>query len=64
MVAGLGQVRRNQWPTFAATAEVMRVQDLEDFPGGPYRTALRFAKVPTIVQAQISRYIASRIPAR
>ena len=64
MVAGLGQGRRNQWPTFAATAEVTRLQDVDDFPQGPYNTALRFVKVPTIVQAQIARYIAARTPAR
>lgn len=61
-VAGLGIKRGQEWPVFVAAAEVARNDDVEDFPGGPYKTALRFVKIPTIVQAQIARYIASREP--
>lgn len=57
-VAGLGRARPQQWPTFVATAEVTRTQDVDDFPGGPYHTAFRFVRIPTIVQAQIARYVA------
>jgi hypothetical protein len=56
-VSGLGRIRGNHWPTFAAAAEVLRLDNEEDFPGGPYRTALRFIRLPSIVQAQIARYI-------
>jgi len=56
-VAGLGRMRQEQWPTYAVAAEVMRIDDLVDFPGGPYRTALRFVRIPTMVQAQIARYV-------
>ena len=57
MVSGLGRMRTDSWPTFAAAAEVVRHDNVEDFPKGPYRTALRFIRLPSIIQAQISRYI-------
>ena len=57
-LAGLGRERAQSWPTFVATAEVVRNQDVEEFPNGPYHTALRFVRIPSIVQAQIARYIA------
>lgn len=57
-VSGLGRERAQTWPTFAATAEVVRHQDVEDFPQGPYHTALRFVRISSITQAQIARYIA------
>jgi c-di-GMP-binding flagellar brake protein YcgR len=58
-IAGLGRQRSpaDDWPTYAVAAEVMRIDDLEDFPGGPYRTALKFVRVPTMVQAQIARFV-------
>ena len=58
-VSGLGRTRNGTWPTFAAAAEVLRLDNLEDFPGGPYKTALRFIRLPSIVQAQIARYVIS-----
>jgi c-di-GMP-binding flagellar brake protein YcgR len=57
VVAGLGLFRNGTWPAFALAAEVIRVDDLEDFPMGPYRVALRFERVPTMVQAQIARFV-------
>jgi len=62
-VSGLGRARPDEWPVFVAAAEVLRHDDVDDFPGGPYKTALRFVRIPTIVQAQIARYIASHEPA-
>jgi hypothetical protein len=40
-VAGLGRLRQAEWPSLAATAEVVRHDRLDDFPAGPYQTALR-----------------------
>jgi c-di-GMP-binding flagellar brake protein YcgR len=57
--AGLGTPRKENWPVFAAAAEVVRHDNVEDFPGGPYRMALRFVKVATMAQAHIARYVAS-----
>jgi hypothetical protein len=62
-VAGLGRMRNTRWPTFAAAAEVVRHDNVDDFPQGPYRTALRFIRLPSIVQAQIARYIIAHPPA-
>jgi c-di-GMP-binding flagellar brake protein YcgR len=59
-VAGLGQLRNNEWPTYSAAAEVVRIDDLEDFPQGPYRIAMKFVRIPTMAQAQIARYIVTR----
>ena len=59
-VAGLGQLRNDQWPTIAAAAEVVRLDNLADFPKGPYRTALRFVRIATMVQAQIARFVATQ----
>jgi c-di-GMP-binding flagellar brake protein YcgR len=58
-VAGLGRIIGGQWGEFAAAAEVVRVDDLEDFPQGPYRIALKFVRISTMAQAQIARYIAT-----
>jgi c-di-GMP-binding flagellar brake protein YcgR len=58
-VSGLGRERAQSWPTFAATAEVVRNQDDEDFPQGPYQMGLRFVRITTMAQAQIARYIAA-----
>jgi hypothetical protein len=58
-VAGLGRVVGDQWLEFAAAAEVARIDDLEDFPGGPYRIALKFIRISTMAQAQIARYVAT-----
>lgn len=64
-VSGLGRQRSSseEWPTYAVAAEVMRIDGLDDFPFGPYRTALKFVRVPTMVQAQIARFVATQ-PAR
>ncbi len=59
-VAGLGQLRNNEWPMFSAAAEVVRIDDLDDFPQGPYRIAMKFVRIPTMAQAQIARYIVTR----
>jgi hypothetical protein len=59
-VSGLGRLRGDQWPTYAVAAEVVRIDDVAEFPQGPYRTALRFVRIPTMAQAQIARYIATR----
>ncbi len=58
-VAGLGRLRGRQWPSFAAAAEVVRDASQEDFPMGPYRVGLRFLRISSIVQAQISRFVIS-----
>ncbi len=55
-VAGLGLFRHEAWPTFSLAAEVVRLDDFDDFPQGPYKVALRFERVPTMVQAQIVRF--------
>ena len=59
-IAGLGRLRQEEWPTLAAAAEVVRIDDLADFPHGPYRTALRFVRISTMAQAQIARYVANQ----
>ena len=59
-IAGLGQLRRETWPTIVAAAEVVRIDDLADFPHGPYRTALRFVRISTMAQAQIARFVANQ----
>jgi c-di-GMP-binding flagellar brake protein YcgR len=59
--AGLGAVRQGLWAEYAATAEVVRHDSTAEFPGGPYRIAVRFAQVSTMTQAQIARYVASHI---
>ncbi|MCL2646539.1 MAG: PilZ domain-containing protein [Phycisphaerales bacterium] len=59
-IAGLGRLRQEEWPTIAAAAEVVRIDDLADFPQGPYRTALRFVRMSTMAQAQIARFVATQ----
>jgi len=59
-VAGLGRLRQEEWPSIAAAAEVVRIDDLADFPKGPYRTALRFVRISTMAQAQIARFVANQ----
>ncbi|HUO08963.1 MAG TPA: PilZ domain-containing protein [Phycisphaerae bacterium] len=58
-VAGLGQLRDDTWPSYAVAAEVVRIDDLAEFPKGPYRVALRFVRIPTMTQAQIARFVAT-----
>ena len=58
-IAGLGRVVGDQWSEFAAAAEVARIDDLDDFPQGPYRIALKFVRISTMAQAQIARYVAT-----
>lgn len=59
-IAGLGRMREEEWPAFAVAAEVVRIDDLEDFPHGPYKTALKFVRVSTMAQAQIARFVAAQ----
>jgi c-di-GMP-binding flagellar brake protein YcgR len=59
-ICGLGRERENHWPTYAVAAEVVRIDDVTDFPMGPYRTALRFVRIPTMAQAQIARFIVTQ----
>ncbi len=56
-IAGLGRTRAGDWPTYAVAGEVVRIDDLDDFPQGPYRTAIRFVRIATMAQAQIARFI-------
>jgi len=56
-VAGMGQMRGQQWPIFAAAAEVVRDATAEDFPHGPYRLGLRFMRISSITQGQIARFV-------
>ena len=58
-IAGLGRVVGDQWSEFAAAGEVVRIDDLDDFPQGPYRIALKFVRISTMAQAQVSRYVAT-----
>ena len=58
-VAGLGRVVADQWGEFAAAAEVARIDDIDDFPNGPYMVALKFVRISTMAQAQIARYVAT-----
>jgi hypothetical protein len=58
-VAGLGRIANDQWTEFAVAAVVVRHDDLEDFPNGPYKIALRFARIGTMAQAQIARFVAT-----
>jgi len=60
-IAGVGQLRNEEWPEFAVAGVVVRHDDLDDFPQGPYRMALRFAQLPTMTQAQIARYVATQV---
>lgn len=57
--AGLGKIEHGAWTEFAAAAEVVRHDDLDDFPGGPYRIALRFVQISTMMQAHIARFVAT-----
>jgi c-di-GMP-binding flagellar brake protein YcgR len=56
-IAGMGRLHRDAWPTYTVAAEVVRQAEEEDFPAGPYRLGLRFDRMPTIIQAQIARYV-------
>ena len=58
-VSGLGRVAEEQWSEFAAAAIVVRQDGVEDFPGGPYKIALRFVRIGTMAQAQIARFVAT-----
>ena len=59
-ISGLGRAREDHWPTYAVAAEVVRIDNVPDFPMGPYRTALRFVRIPTMAQAQIARFIVTQ----
>lgn len=56
-VAGLGRLMHERWPMFATTAEVTRSFQPADFPNGPFTVGLRFLRISTMTQAQITRYI-------
>jgi hypothetical protein len=58
-VAGLGRLSRDEWTQYAVAAQVVRHDDLEDFPAGPYKIALRFVRIGTMAQAQIARFVAT-----
>jgi c-di-GMP-binding flagellar brake protein YcgR len=58
-VVGLGRMSNDQWPEFVAAAVVVRHDDVEDFPHGPYKIALRFVRIGTMAQAQIARFVAT-----
>ena len=57
-ISGLGRLVGDTWAEFAAAAEVVRHDDADDFPQGPYKMALRFVRISTMAQAQIARYVA------
>ena len=59
-VSGLGRVRNDQWTELAAAAQVVRHDNLDDFPCGPYKVGLRFVRISTMTQAQIARFIATQ----
>jgi hypothetical protein len=56
-VSGLGRPKGEEWPIYPVAAEVVRVDDCDDFPGGPYCVAMRFVRIPTMVQAAIARFV-------
>jgi hypothetical protein len=58
-IAGLGALRGDQWAQYAAAAQVVRHDHLDDFPHGPHRMALRFVQISTMTQAQIARFVAT-----
>jgi hypothetical protein len=58
-VAGLGRLAGTEWTMYAVAAQVVRHDDLEDFPGGPYKIALRFVRIGTMAQGQIARFVAT-----
>jgi c-di-GMP-binding flagellar brake protein YcgR len=58
-VAGLGRVADDQWLEMTAAGEIVRQDNVQDFPGGPYKIAIRFARVSTMAQAQIARFVAT-----
>jgi c-di-GMP-binding flagellar brake protein YcgR len=58
-VAGLGRISAEQWTEFAAAAQVVRHDNLDDFPAGPYKIALRFIRINNLAQAQIARFVAT-----
>lgn len=58
-VAGLGRIVEDEWMEIAAAGEVVRQDNLDDFPGGPYKIAIRFVRMSTMAQAQIARFVAT-----
>lgn len=58
-LSGLGRIRDGEWTEFAAAAEIVRHDQVDDFPGGPYKVAVRFVQMPTMAQAQIARFVAT-----
>ncbi len=58
-VAGMGKMDRMGWAEFTIAGEVVRLDDVDDFPGGPYRIAVRFVQISTMMQANIARFVAT-----
>ena len=58
-IAGLGRLRADQWTEFTAVAEIVRHENVDEFPGGPYKMGLRYVQMPTMAQAQIARFLAT-----
>ncbi|HVT80606.1 MAG TPA: PilZ domain-containing protein [Phycisphaerae bacterium] len=58
-ISGLGRVVEGEWSEMAAAGEIVRQENLDDFPGGPYKHAIRFARMSTMAQAQIARFVAT-----
>ncbi len=58
-VSGMGDPDGQEWPTHRATAEVVRNDDVEDFPGGPYPTALNFVHIGPAERANIATFVAA-----
>jgi c-di-GMP-binding flagellar brake protein YcgR len=58
-VAGLGRVAGAEWTQYAVAAQVVRQDEVDEFPAGPYRIALRFVRIGTMAAAQIARFVAT-----
>ena len=58
-VTGLGRIVNDEWSEFVAAGVVVRHDNVDDFPGGPYKTALRFVRIGTMAQAQVARFVAT-----
>jgi c-di-GMP-binding flagellar brake protein YcgR len=59
-IAGLGRIAGDEWSEYAAAGIIVRHDNLDDFPSGPYRMAIKFARISTMSQAQIARFVATR----
>jgi hypothetical protein len=59
-IAGLGCVSDDQWSKMVVAANVVRQDGVKDFPGGPYRLALRFVQPSIEVREKIAQFVATR----